>query len=86
MKTKPIAPGIRALLAAQHEGWPDEKLHTAAEKNIIYGIRKKLALYTVKLIDAAERAGKLPTQREFLARTFNNETSRIFGAKKCPAK
>lgn len=85
MKTKPKAPGLRALLATP-EGWPDETHHTAAEKIIIYGIQKKIALYTVKLVETAERGGKLPSQREFLARVINSESARIFGAKKCPKK
>lgn len=50
--------------------FPDPKLHNKAETLVCIEIRTKVARYCTKLIATAEKAGKLPSAREFMHRAF----------------
>ena len=53
-------------------------LHTLDEESVCYRIRKKSNDYTIKLIQDAQRAGRLPSGRALAVRAFNRELKKAF--------
>lgn len=65
------------LLPESH--FPDPEIHTPEEQCVAWVICKKVALYQIKLIKAAEAAGKPPNDREFMRREFDLIARKVFG-------